>query len=156
METRSAGVSIDRVSATYRHLMWGWLLFWLAFQTPDVMREFFGHPVATWAQGLLGISSLVGAIGSMVYATRVLKLKRQAKHDPIVAAAWADEYAVSLRRRSTIWGYLTTVTYLLVIQLADQIHAVRMVAMGWLHLGLLIATATPAIVFLVLDRVAAE
>ncbi len=86
----------------------------------------------------------------VVYAIRLLRLRREIARDSEAAAALDDERVRHLRAKSLAFAFWSVVVYLTAIRLAA--FAAELPAGAAALAGLLIAAAAAIAAFLVLDR----
>ena len=121
-----------------------------AVQVPTIAQEALGASVPSRVEG--GLSILAAAAGGVwvLYAIRLILLRREVARDSEAAAALDDERVRHLRVKSLSFAFWSLVVYLAAIRLAAFATDVPagVVALG----GLLVAAAAAIVAFLVLDR----
>lgn len=141
---------IEQLDRARRRTLLGFLVAFVAWQTPTIVQEALGAAVpASLGRGLAGLAALAGAVW-VFYAIRLVLLRRELARDSEAAAALDDERVRQVRARSLAFAFWALVVYLAAVRLATFAAdlAAGAVALG----GLLVAAAAALGAFLVLDR----
>lgn len=141
---------IERLDRARRRTLLGFLVGFVAWQAPTVAQEALGASLPAPLQGGLSILAAAAGVVWIVYAIRLVRLRREIARDPATADALDDERVRHIRAKALAFAFWSLVVYLAAIRLAAFATEVSAgaTALG----GLLVAAAAAIGAFLVLDR----
>jgi hypothetical protein len=141
---------IEQLDRARRRTLLGFLVAFVAWQVPTIAQEALGTAVSSRVEG--GLTILAAAAGGvwLVYAIRLMLLRREVARDSEAAAALDDERVRHLRAKSFTFAFWSLVVYLAAIRLAT--FATEIPAGAAALGGLLVAAAAVIAAFLVFDR----
>ena len=141
---------IEQLERARRRTLLGFLVAFVAWQTPTIAQEALRAALSAPVERGLGILAAAAGAVWVFYMLRLILLRRKVLHDSDAAAALDDERVRHIRAKSFIFAFWSLVIYLAAIRLATFATDVPggVVALG----GLLVAAAAAIAAFLVLDR----
>jgi hypothetical protein len=141
---------IDAMERMRRRMLAGFLVAFVAWQVPTIVREAAG---AWMPPGIAGASAVLAALAAIIwiaYSLRLWRLQRQLAHEPAMAEALDDERVKEARSRALAFGFWALLVYLAMVRLAAFLLEISAATVA--QSGLVVAAAAAIGAFLVYDR----
>lgn len=108
---------IEQLDSARRRMLLGFLIAFVAWQTPTLVSDLVGGALPKAAQGGLAILAILAWVTWLVYGTRLWRLRRTIGKDPRIAAALDDERVTNARLRALAFAFWAELVFLVVIRL---------------------------------------
>ena len=131
--------SVDKLDATRRRALWGFLDAFVAWQMADILKTLFPELPEHYGFALM-VASLAGFAGFLWYGYQLWQMQEAAKADPALEASLNDERTRQLRNASLAFGFWTVLIYMAAMRLLDLVGWIPQHGPFW-QLGIVIAVA---------------